>query len=75
MNTLDRVLEDASQLPDEHQEMPIKILQQRRYENRRAEIARDARQSLDDFRAGKLPPQSAKDVIAELRQCLDDTEA
>jgi hypothetical protein len=75
MSTLDQVLESALQLSDEQQEMLIKILQNRNYQSRRAEISEDAQQSLADFRAGKLRPQSAQDVIAELRQSLDDAEA
>jgi hypothetical protein len=75
MSTLDKVLENALQLSDEQQEMLIKILQNRNYQSHRAEIAEDARQSLADFRAGKLRPQSAHSIIAELRQSLDDVEA
>lgn len=75
MSTLDQVLETALQLPYEQQEMLIKILQNRHYQNRRAEIAADAQQSLADFHAGKLQPQSAQSVIAELRQSLNDVEA
>jgi hypothetical protein len=74
MSTLDQLLENALQLSDEQQEMLIKILQNRNYQSRRAEIAGDAQQSLADFRAGKLRPQSAQSVIAELRQSLDDAE-
>lgn len=75
MSNLDQVLEIALQLPYEQQEMLIKILQQRHYQSRRAEIAADVRQSLADFRAGNFRPQSAKNVIAQLRQSLDDVEA
>ncbi|MEG4014054.1 MULTISPECIES: hypothetical protein [unclassified Microcoleus] len=50
--------------------MLIKILQSRHRENRRAEIAADAKKTLDDFRAGKFRQQSAEDVIAALRQYL-----
>jgi hypothetical protein len=74
MSTLDQVLETALQLPYEQQEMLIKILQNRHHQSRRAEIAADAQQSLADFRAGNVRPQSAKSVIAELRQALDDVE-
>jgi len=74
MSTLDQVLETALQLPYEQQEMLIKILQKRHIESRRAEIAADAQQSLAEFRAGRLRPQSARNVIAELRQSLDNTE-
>ena len=75
MHTLDQVLENALQLPYEQQEMLIKILQNRHYESRRAEIATDAQQSLADFRAGKFRPQSAKDVIVALRQSLHEPDA
>lgn len=75
MTTLDQVLETALQLPDEQQEMLIKILQNRRYESRRAEIAADAKQTLADFQAGKFLQQSAEDVILALRESLDEPEA
>jgi hypothetical protein len=75
MNSLDRVLETALQLPYEQQEMLIKILQNRLHESRRAEIATDARQTLADFRAGKFNLQSAEDVIIALRQSLQEPEA
>jgi hypothetical protein len=70
MNTLDQVLDTALKLPYEQQEMLISILQNRHHESRRATIAADAQESLADFRAGKLRPQSADDVILTLRQSL-----
>ena len=72
MNTLDHVLETALKLTYEQQEMLIKILQNRHRENRRAQIAADARQTLADFRAGQFRQQSAEDVVATLRQSLHD---
>ncbi len=75
MSTLDQVLETALQLPYEQQEMLIKILQKRHQESRRAEIAADAKQTLTDFHAGRFQPQSAQDVIAALRQSLQEPEA
>ena len=72
MITLNQVLEDASQLPDEQQEMLIEILRHRLYESRREEIARDAQQSLHDFRQGLFRPQSAQEIMAELDQFLDE---
>lgn len=75
MNTLDQALETALQLPYEQQEMLIKILQNRHHESRRAEIAADAQQTLVDFRTGKFRHQSAENVIAELRQTLQEPEA
>ncbi|WP_414622005.1 hypothetical protein [Calothrix sp. CCY 0018] len=75
MNTLNQVLESALQLSYEQQEMLIKILQNRHHESRRAEIAEDAQKTLADFHAGNYQPQSAKSIIAELRQSLNDSEA
>ena len=75
MSTLNEVLETALQLPEEQQEMLIKILQNWHHQSRHAEIAADAQRSLADFRASNLRPQSAESVIAELRQSLDDADA
>ncbi|MDX2243900.1 MAG: hypothetical protein NW224_24755 [Leptolyngbyaceae cyanobacterium bins.302] len=74
MSPLEQVLETALQLPYEQQEMLIRILQNRHHENRRAEIAADATQSLADFRASKFQPQTAADVITALRQPLNEPE-
>lgn len=74
MSTLDQALETALQLPYEQQEILIKILQNRHHQSRRTEIAVDAQQTLADFRAANFQPQSAKSVIAELRQSLIDAE-
>jgi len=70
MHSLDQVVETALQLPNEQQELLIKILQNRHHENRRTEIATDAKQTLADYRAGEFQPQSADHVIAALRQSL-----
>lgn len=75
MNTLAQVLETASQLPREQQEMLINILQNRLNESRRIEIATDAQQTLMEFRAGRFPHQSAEDAIIALRECLHEPEA
>jgi len=75
MNTLEQVLEIALKLPCEQQEMLIKILQNRYNESRRAEMAADAQQTLADFYAGNLRPESAENVISALRQSLNDSEA
>jgi hypothetical protein len=68
--TLDQALEMASQLPIEQQEMLIDILQRRRIEQRRAEIATAAKEAIADFHAGKLKPQPLDEIIHELRQSL-----
>jgi hypothetical protein len=75
MTTFNQVLETASQLPYDQQEMLIKILQNRHHESRRDEIAADAQQTLADFHAGKFKAQSANEVIAELRRSVQEAEA
>jgi transcriptional regulator with AAA-type ATPase domain len=70
MTSLDKVLDEAMDLPLEQQEMLIQILQRRIVERRRDEIATDAAVSLAEFRAGKLKAQSAEEAIAELREFL-----
>ena len=67
-SNLDRVLDEAMNLPPEQREMLIQILQRRAIEQRRDEIAQDARLSLAEFKEGKLKIQTATEAISELRQ-------
>ena len=64
--TLEQVLETATKLSYEQQEMLIEILKRHHIENRRAEIAADAKQARANFRAGLLKPLSADEAIAEI---------
>jgi hypothetical protein len=75
MSTLDRALETVMQLSLDQQELLIEILRQRHIEASRNEIAKDAQESIAAFKAGKLKPQSAEAVIAELRRSLHDDSA
>ncbi len=70
--TLDQAIDAVMQLPPEQQDMLIDIVQHRRAENRRKEIARNARDAIAAFRSGELKPQAAPDVIAEFRQSLEE---
>ena len=72
MTTLDRALATVMQLSLDQQELLIEIVRQRHLEASRDEIARDAQESIAAFRAGKLKPQSAEAVIAELRRSLSE---
>ncbi|MGL5944282.1 MAG: hypothetical protein ACRC2S_28705 [Waterburya sp.] len=67
MSNLDRVLDEAMNLPLEQREMLIQILQRRMIEQRRDEIAQDAKLSLAEFREGKLRIQTATEAISELQ--------
>lgn len=69
--TLDLALDVAMQLPEEQREMLLDILKRRAVEDRRNEIAADARVSLAAYRADELMPQSAESIIRELRNALE----
>lgn len=70
MNNLDRILDEAMALPPNQQDMLMQILQRRIVERRRDEIAKDAIESLAEFRSGKLKSQTAAEAIADLRSFL-----
>lgn len=72
--TLDQAIDVAMQLPLEQREILLDVIRRRDIEARRQEIARDAEESLAAFRAGELKPQSADEVIRELRRALEDAE-
>jgi hypothetical protein len=74
MVTLDQALDAAMRLPPDQQEMLIQLLRNRRIESQREEIAQNAQLSIAAFHSGQLKPQTAEEVISELRQSLDDVE-
>jgi Rad3-related DNA helicase len=67
MSNLDQVLDEAMNLPLEQREILIQILQRRMIEQRREEIAQDAKLSLAEFREGKLRIQTVTEAIGELK--------
>jgi hypothetical protein len=71
--TLDQAIDTVMQLPVEQQEMLVDIIRNRHIEMRRREIARDAREAIAAFHAGKLKPQPVQEIIMELRQSLNET--
>jgi transcriptional regulator with AAA-type ATPase domain len=70
MSNLDRVLEEAMNLPIEQQKMLMQILQLREIEQRRDEISQDAKLSLAEFREGEQKVQSAAEAIGELQEFI-----
>lgn len=72
--TLDRALDVAMELSFDQREMLLEIIRSRQIEARREEIARDAEATLAEYRAGELKPQSAEEVIRELRRELESDE-
>ncbi len=70
--TLDQAIDVAMQLPLEQREILLEIIRSRDIEARREEIAQDARESLAAFHAGELKPQTAGEVMLELRRDIED---
>lgn len=72
--TLDQTLEMAMQLPPEQQEMLVQILNRRRIEARREQMARDAEESIAAYRRGELKAQSVEEAIRELHKFCGEDE-
>lgn len=72
--SLDQAIDAAMQLPPEQRDMLLAILQKRQVEAQRQEIADDAQDSIAMYRAGKLKPQSAEEIVQELRKAARDLE-
>jgi hypothetical protein len=68
MMNLDQALDTVMQLSFEQREVLVDIIQHRDIDNRRREMALDAKEAIADFHAGKLKPQSAQEIITKLRQ-------
>jgi hypothetical protein len=71
MVTFNNVLELASQLSEEQQEMLTDILKKRLHESRRKHIAQECHAALSEFAAGGLKQMTAQEAIAELEIYLD----
>jgi hypothetical protein len=68
----EQIVDTVMELPFERQEMLKDLITKWHIEVRRSEIARDAEESLALYRTGQLKPQSAQNIIAELRRSLND---
>ncbi len=68
MMTLDQALDTVMQLSLEQREVLVDIIQHRDINNRRREMAIDAKEAIADFHASKLKPQSAKEIISKLQK-------
>jgi hypothetical protein len=71
LSNLDKVLDAAMSLPVEQQEMLIQILKNRLSEAHRNEIAKDAKNSIAEFKSGEYKTQTAEEAIQELREYLN----
>jgi hypothetical protein len=66
MVTIDSTLDAIMQLDYASREMVLEILKKRQIEARRDEIAKNAKKSLKEYRAGQTKPMTAKEVIDRL---------
>ena len=70
MTPLNKVLETAMRLDFYSREMLLEILQKRQIEDRRKEIAKNAKSAKATFRKGKIKSGSANDAIKLLNDLL-----
>jgi len=70
----EQVVDTVMELPFEQQKLLKELITKWHIEARRSEIASEAQASLTLYRSGQLLSQSARSVIAELRQSLDEEE-
>lgn len=68
--TLSKVLDQAAELPADEQEMLIEILQKRRAESWRRELAADVKQAKRELAAGKLKLEPHDAMKRRLRRSL-----
>ncbi|HLG33893.1 MAG TPA: hypothetical protein VI757_03350 [Bacteroidia bacterium] len=66
MTTINKTLEAIMQLDFNTREILLQILEKRQIEDRRKEIARNAKAALTSFKKGKHSPQTAADIIKKL---------
>ena len=71
MITLDQSLDTIMQMDFSSREMLLEILQKRQIEERRKEIADNAKQAKADFKYGKITPSNAADIIRTLNVSLN----
>ncbi len=68
----EQIVDTVMQLPPEQQDILADLLRGWRIEARRREIAQDASDSLNAYRAGRYKPQSASTIINRLRESIEE---
>ena len=74
MVTLDKALDEVMQLSGEQKQMLIEILWRRQIDERREEIAANAREAVSAFHAGSLNPETVEDLLERLHSSLDQSD-
>ncbi|MGH7595950.1 MAG: hypothetical protein ACREOI_06330 [bacterium] len=75
MTTLDQALDTAMKLSHEQKQMLIEILWKRQIEERRDEIAANARQAIAAFHAGELKTETIDELLTRLNASERDGDA
>ena len=74
MLTLEQAILTVNQLSFEQREMLLEIVKNQMIEARRAEIAKDAKETIAAFHRGELKPQSLENIVSELQATLTEAE-
>ena len=74
MITLDQALDVVMQLEYEQKEFLLNILRKRQIEERREEIAQNARDAIHAFQASELKTETADELINRLHASLETTD-
>ncbi len=72
MVTLEEAISTVNKLPFEQREMLLEIVKNQMIEDRRAEIAKDAKEAIAAFHRGELKSQPIEDIISELKATLTE---
>jgi hypothetical protein len=72
MHNIDSILDNINSLDLSDKQMLYDILEKRKIEEQRDIIAKNAKQAVADFHAGKFKPKSAKEIIADLNKDLEN---
>jgi hypothetical protein len=72
MASFDKVLDLLMELPPGDRDTLLEIIKSRRIEERRKEIADEVHESLALYKAGKLVPQTADEVIQVLNSLSEE---
>lgn len=66
MSTVNSALDEIMKLDYTSREIILEILQKRQSEARRDEIAKKAKQTLKEYRSGKIEPLTVEEAISRL---------
>lgn len=74
MVTLNHALDVVMQLPHQQKQTLLEILWRRQIEERRDEIADNAREAIQAFHAGTLREESVEELLARLHASVEGVE-